>query len=334
MTAPDPLTPDDCDLQDFPFMPLMVLRLRKSKAWVKARRNPALGFYMLNLWMAAWHEVPAGSLDDDDDVLADAAMCDPAKWARVREDVLRGWVKCSDGRLYHPVVSERVQEAWASKQERRKRDEHERDRKRIEREERARLFDALKSAGIHKPWNTSLSDLRKAVLDLSVGQVPDGPPPVPDPSRLREGHGEGYGEGQGDSSSVPNGTDGAGAPPPSPPPTTTDYEERKRAAWNGAKSLLQANRMPKAQTGTYLGKLAHDYGGEILLEVMEAAIVQRPAEPDAWMRAACQRAAGQRAPANRVQTAQERRIATMRGLSDPGDDDETRTIDAEAHFVG
>ncbi|WP_423454300.1 DUF1376 domain-containing protein [Ottowia sp. VDI28] len=324
-------------------MPLMVLRLRKSKAWVKARRNPALGFYMLNLWMAAWHEVPAGSLDDDDDVLADAAMCDPSKWVRVREDVLRGWVKCSDGRLYHPVVSERVQEAWASKQERRKRDEHERDRKRLEREERARLFDALKSAGIHKPWNTNLADLRKAVHDLSGGQVPDSPAPVPDLSRLREGQGEGegYGEGQGDSSSVPTGTDGASAPPPSPappppapPPTSTDYEERKRAAWNGAKSLLHAARMPKAQTGTFLGKLAHDYGGDILIEVMESAIVQRPAEPDAWMRAACQRAAGQRAPATRTQTAQERRMATMRGLSDPGDDDETRTIDAESHFVG
>ena len=65
---PEPLTPSSCDLQDFPFMPLMVARLRKSKAWVKARRNPALGFYMLNLWMFAWHEVPAGSLEDDDDV--------------------------------------------------------------------------------------------------------------------------------------------------------------------------------------------------------------------------------------------------------------------------
>ncbi len=44
---PEPMTPPECDLQDFQFMPLMVLRLRKSKAWVKARRNPALGFYML-----------------------------------------------------------------------------------------------------------------------------------------------------------------------------------------------------------------------------------------------------------------------------------------------
>lgn len=96
-------------------MPLMVTRLRKSKAWVKARRNPALGFYMVNLWMAAWHEVPAGSLEDDEDVLADAAMCEASKWPKVREDVLRGWVKCDDGRLYHPVMAERANEAWSEK---------------------------------------------------------------------------------------------------------------------------------------------------------------------------------------------------------------------------
>jgi hypothetical protein len=116
-----PLTPADCDLTDFGFMPLDVNRLRKSKAWLWARRQPELGFFMLNLWAVSWHEKPAASLEDDDDVLADAAMCDPKRWAKVRDKVLHGWIKCSDGRLYHPVVAEKAIEAWASKRKQRHR---------------------------------------------------------------------------------------------------------------------------------------------------------------------------------------------------------------------
>jgi len=109
---PAPLVPADADLTDFKFMPLEVARLRRSKAWLICKRRPELAFYMLNLWTASWHERPAGSLEDDDDVLADAAMCPPDKWSRVKADVLRGWVKCADGRLYHPVVAEKVMDSW------------------------------------------------------------------------------------------------------------------------------------------------------------------------------------------------------------------------------
>ena len=105
---PSPLTPISCDLRDFSFMPLLVSRLRRSRSWLLAKRQPELAFYMVNLWMGAWHEVPAASLEDDDDVLADIAMCEPRKWLKVKESVLRGWVKCSDGRLYHPVVAEQA----------------------------------------------------------------------------------------------------------------------------------------------------------------------------------------------------------------------------------
>lgn len=119
--SPAPLTPPGCDLTDYKFMPLEVGRLRRSKAWLLAKKNPALGFYMLNLWAAAWHEVPAGSLEDDDDVLADCAMCDSRKWLAVREQAMRGWTKCSDGRLYHPVVAEKVLDALDGKHTQRQR---------------------------------------------------------------------------------------------------------------------------------------------------------------------------------------------------------------------
>lgn len=117
----EPLTPPGCDLRDFPNMMLDIVRLRRSKAWLSARGNPALGFYMVNLWTHSWHEVPAASLEDDDDVLAHAAMCDRSQWSRVREQVMRGWVPCSDGRFYHPVVAEKANEAWDRKLKWRKR---------------------------------------------------------------------------------------------------------------------------------------------------------------------------------------------------------------------
>lgn len=120
---PQPLIHLEVDLRDFSWMPLEINRLRRSKAWLICKRRPDLAFYMLNLWTASWHDTPAASLEDDDDVLADLAMCEPSKWSKVRESVLRGWVKCDDGRLYHPVVAEMATSAWKQKQSQRQRTE-------------------------------------------------------------------------------------------------------------------------------------------------------------------------------------------------------------------
>ncbi|HVY86227.1 MAG TPA: DUF1376 domain-containing protein [Caulobacterales bacterium] len=114
---PAPLTPADCDLRSFTFMPLEIERLQKSKQWLIAKRRPEIGFYAMNLWARSWREVPAASLEDDDEILIDAAMCAPERWAEVRADVMRGWVKCSDGRLYHRIVADIANEALDSKRE-------------------------------------------------------------------------------------------------------------------------------------------------------------------------------------------------------------------------
>lgn len=110
------------DLRGFPYMPIYIDRLQKSKAWLVCKREPALAFYMVNLWLRAWHEVPCGSLEDDDDVLADAAMCDPRTWGKVKDKVLRGWER-NDGRLYHNVVTEVAEVSWRLKQGQRHRTE-------------------------------------------------------------------------------------------------------------------------------------------------------------------------------------------------------------------
>lgn len=112
---PAPLTPADCSLKDWPSILIEIERLRRSTAWRAAKRNPELGFYMMNLWMAAWHEVPAGSLENVDDTHCDFALCETKRWPKVREQVMRGWLLASDGRLYHPTVAEKALEQWLTR---------------------------------------------------------------------------------------------------------------------------------------------------------------------------------------------------------------------------
>lgn len=119
---PEPLTPADCDLRDFNFMPLDVLRLRDSDT---AALPDAEAFRASVIaWCVSWHQVPAASLPDDDVVLCRLLGYgrDVKGWQRIRAaGGLRGFVKCSDGRIYHPVVSEKARESWERKLSQRER---------------------------------------------------------------------------------------------------------------------------------------------------------------------------------------------------------------------
>lgn len=110
--TPEPLTPANCDLRDFDFMPVQVRRLLGSDTWMSGSCC-ARGASM-SLWLESWHQVPAGSLPSSDKALAHLSQAG-AEWAEVREDVLKGWVLCSDGRLYHRVVCEKALESWLEK---------------------------------------------------------------------------------------------------------------------------------------------------------------------------------------------------------------------------
>lgn len=114
--APAPLVPADVDLRGYGFMPLDVARLRDSRI-VDAVTGEEFRAAIL-LWCAAWHQVPAGSLPNDEIQLAKLAGYGRVltEWAKVREGALYGFVLCSDGRLYHPTVCEKARDAWAEKQ--------------------------------------------------------------------------------------------------------------------------------------------------------------------------------------------------------------------------
>ena len=187
-----PLVPADVDLRDFAFMPLDVVRLRDSD--LAALEEPATCWAAVLLWCASWHQLPAASLPDDDRVLANLAGFGRVvrEWAKVKEGALRGWVRCSDGRLYHPVVAEKALDAWRSKQAQRWRTECGRIKKHNQR---------------HKLEGSDAIPFPEFDDWLSQGCPQGQPLPVPGtkPPRPREvpgetgskGQGEGQGQGQG-----------------------------------------------------------------------------------------------------------------------------------------
>ncbi|WP_407493696.1 DUF1376 domain-containing protein [Acinetobacter baumannii] len=113
---PDPLIDSDVDLRDFAYMPLDVVRFRDSD-FTAITDGEAFKAGVL-LWCASWHQVPAGSLPNDDRILANLAGFGRfiGEWVKVKAEALHGWKECNDGRIYHPTICEKAQESWASKQ--------------------------------------------------------------------------------------------------------------------------------------------------------------------------------------------------------------------------
>lgn len=108
MTAP--LTPHGCDLRGLPYFPLDVARLKDSDLFALSTGDEFKA--ALALWCRAWTEVPAGSLPDDERLLARHAGLSLTEWKAVADMALRGFVRCDDGRLYHATVSEKACRAW------------------------------------------------------------------------------------------------------------------------------------------------------------------------------------------------------------------------------
>lgn len=135
-TLPDPLVPAYVDLRNFQYMPLDVVRLVNSR--LTAISTDLQFKTAVILWCKAWHQVPAASLPNDELELAmlsgfghivarskaDRRKIDTrsvASWRQVLSISLHGFVLCSDGRLYHPVIAEKAIEAWEQKQKQRRR---------------------------------------------------------------------------------------------------------------------------------------------------------------------------------------------------------------------
>ncbi|MDV3469035.1 DUF1376 domain-containing protein [Stenotrophomonas sp. C3(2023)] len=157
----NPLVSPDVDLRGMPFMPLDVSRLRDSELAILATGDEFRAAVLL--WCAAWNQLPAASLPNNDQALAAYAGFgrDVRGWLAVKAGAMRGFLLCTDGRWYHPVVAEKASEAWAERQEYRAGKNNEAERKRREREWRSLAFTALRGTGNTPPWNIKTADLRK-----------------------------------------------------------------------------------------------------------------------------------------------------------------------------
>lgn len=162
---PDPLTPPDCDLRGFAFMPMDTIRLLDSDLFALSTGDEFKA--ALALWCKSWSQVPAGSLPVDDRILAHLSGAG-AGWRKVKEMALRNWITCADGRLYHPVVAEKAMEAWDRREEWTEKQDTRNERQRRWRERQKQLSEKLRELGIAPPKGASLETLERLLDDATV----------------------------------------------------------------------------------------------------------------------------------------------------------------------
>ena len=158
---PPPIGPE-VDLTGFPFMPLHVRKLRDSR-FAAISSGEAFRTGVL-LWCAAWHQVPAASLPNDDVELANLAGFGRAvaEWLKVRDGALYGWREHSDGRLYHQVLVEAAHEAWTRREQWQETQSAKQTRQQRWRAHISRLCGLLRSVGVtppERPTKTVLVEL-------------------------------------------------------------------------------------------------------------------------------------------------------------------------------
>ena len=112
MTVPElpaPPVPLECDLRRYSWIPLPVALVRDSTWWLTA--SDAAQAAQLRLMVAAWHQIPAASLPDDDRLLAKLGRIS-SKVIRCLTEIKQEWTLCTDGRLYHPELAEIALKSW------------------------------------------------------------------------------------------------------------------------------------------------------------------------------------------------------------------------------
>lgn len=301
-----PPVPADADLTHYPDMPLEVRRLRDSGI---AGIGDAEAFRCaVLLWCIAWHQVPAGSLPDDDTELCRLVGLgrDFRTWRKVKAGALRGWRRFADGRLYHAVVAEKVIQAWNSTCATRWSRECDRIRKENKAREKAKL-EPLPLPDRPVPVSSGWPPESKC---LSVGKPPGLPPETtnfPPENRLKGREGKGR-------ESMPPTASGADAPSDA----TADPKpgDVKAAIFGAGLRWLMANTGDaEARCRSFLGTLIRDHGEAKTASVLMAAERTRPVEPRSWMIRNIDGARNGPRPRNHRDEDDDNGTATSRGIA-------------------
>jgi hypothetical protein len=103
---------------------------RLSRSTFNAHASDAGFRAAVNLWWAAWQAIPAASLPDDEIVLTRLAGLgrDLEKFRELRGEAMHGFIKCTDGRLYHRFLADEAKKSWELLKHNRDRQQRHRDR--------------------------------------------------------------------------------------------------------------------------------------------------------------------------------------------------------------
>lgn len=142
------------------FMPLYGDRMLGSETWIQCDFESKVA--ALRLWWRAYaHEVPASSLPNNDTLLAEYAGYGNGirAWKKVKDQAMRGFVLCSDGRWYHEVVAKIALKSWEMRKESREANDNKSDRQRRWREKLKLLSAQLRDLGVDVPRGASVETL-------------------------------------------------------------------------------------------------------------------------------------------------------------------------------
>lgn len=194
-------------------------------------------------------------LADNDDELRSITKLERAEWKRNRA-VLAKFFTVADGVWWHKRVEAEIAAA--------------------DKRSKASTAKAEKAAGAR--WNKCSDDassnapsIPQAVLE-DVLEVCPTPSPIPNPPGSSEAKASGV----------------------EPPAGEDEAETEKAEMWRAARSLLNSQGMPKAQIGSFIGKLAQDYGQDVVLKVIRGSVSAQPADAVSYIKAACQAEKGER----------------------------------------
>jgi hypothetical protein len=166
---PDPPIGPEVDCTALASFMLNTERLLASEL-VAGSTHTVIGAALL-LWCRAWKQRPAASLPDDERVLAGFAKLPLSRFRKLREKVLHGFVKCADGRLYHPVLAAEAIGAWQNRK---------RILNQVESEKKKKL--ALRAAKKAQKSAISSQSVPGDSGGTNPGQTPPPPPSPPPPS--------------------------------------------------------------------------------------------------------------------------------------------------------